>query len=61
MCEENNQPPPPLTLNLPPGYLREYRRLYFQKDQQQINEDNIMSGLIKIENHMFRNQDSESD
>lgn len=45
MAEENKQPPPPLTLNLPPGYLR-------VKIKQLRNiEDCISSGIIKTEEH----------
>lgn len=58
MAEENNLPPPALTLNLPPGYLREYRRLYFQKDAQEVCEDQIMSGLMKMEHRILGDSDS---
>ena len=36
---------PPMTLNLPPGYLREYRKLYFQKE----DEENLQSQLNDFE------------
>jgi hypothetical protein len=59
MAEENNQPPPVLTLNLPPGYLREYRRLYFQREALEGCEDRIMSGLVEIQQRrILGDQDS---
>jgi hypothetical protein len=45
IAEENKQPPPPLTLNLPPGYLR------VKIEQLRNIEDCISSEIIKTEEH----------
>ena len=49
MSEENSEPPPELTLNLPPGYLREYRKLYFQRDFQEQGEAAVPNGAVPNE------------
>lgn len=35
-----------MTLNLPPGYLREYRKLYFQRDFQEHGSAVVLVGAV---------------